>query len=111
MTIFDAVKDRLSIAEVVADYVPLKRAGSYLKGSCPFHYETDASFTVSPDKQIYYCFGCQAGGDVIAFIAKLENMSQGEAVQHLIERYAIQVPQEVQKQSTSMAYDKEKTKS
>jgi len=62
MSIFDKVKSKLTILEVVLEHVQLRRAGTYWKGACPFHQETDASFTVSPDKQIFYCFGCHVGG-------------------------------------------------
>lgn len=96
MSIFDFVKSKLSIIDVVLEYVKVKRAGTYWKGSCPFHSETDASFTVSPDKQIYYCFGCQAGGDLISFIAKIENMNQIEAVHHLLEKYNIVIPPDME---------------
>jgi len=95
MSIFNVVKSKLSILDVVQEYVQLKRAGGYWKGSCPFHQETDASFTVSPDKQIYYCFGCHSGGDLIAFIAKAENLTQIESVHHLVDRYAIDIPDDV----------------
>jgi len=91
------VKNNLPINDVVLEYLQLKPAGSYLKGSCPFHSETDASFTVSPDKQIFYCFGCHASGDVIGFIAKIENLTQREAAQHVIERYGIEIPEHILK--------------
>ncbi|QQR49491.1 DNA primase [bacterium] len=95
MALFNFIKNALPIVDVVGDYVQLKPAGSYWKGSCPFHSETDASFTVSPAKQIFYCFGCQATGDVIAFMARLENISQFEAAKYLIDRHKINVPAEV----------------
>src|SRR5262249_44234639 len=62
------------------------------KGCCPFHSEKSASFTVSPHKDIFYCFGCHAGGDVITFIAKAENTTPFEAAQFLAERYNIELP-------------------
>jgi len=93
MTIFDAVKKQLTIQQVVQDYTKLKRAGIYLKGPCPFHQEATASFTVSPHKEIFYCFGCHAGGDVISFVAKAENCSQLDAAKFLIERYSLTVPE------------------
>ncbi len=95
MNLFDFVKSNLSIVDVVSEYVTLRPAGSYLKGKCPFHSEKDASFTVSPDKQIFYCFGCHAGGDVISFIAKIENLSQMEAATFLIEKYNLDVPTDI----------------
>lgn len=93
--LFDFIKNNINIADLIGSYVRLKPAGRYLKGSCPFHQETDASFTVSPDKQIFYCFGCQAGGDVVAFTAKAESLSQIEAVNYLVEQYNITVPEAI----------------
>lgn len=93
MTLFEFIRSNSSILDVVADYVQLRHAGTYWKGSCPFHAETDASFTISPERQIFYCFGCQASGDVVGFIAKIERLSQLEAAQHLINRYKIAVPE------------------
>ncbi|KKQ11107.1 MAG: primase protein, partial [candidate division TM6 bacterium GW2011_GWF2_36_6] len=84
------------IVDVVSGYVQIHPIGLYLKGSCPFHSEKDASFTVSPDKQIFYCFGCHASGDAIAFIAKIENLNQLQAAKFLVERYRIELPQELQ---------------
>ncbi|MBX9830801.1 DNA primase [Candidatus Babeliales bacterium] len=95
MALFNFIKNSLPIIDVVGDYVQLRPAGSYWKGSCPFHSETDASFTVSPAKQIFYCFGCQATGDVIAFMARLENISQFEAAKYLVDRHKITIPAEV----------------
>lgn len=95
MNIFNIIKSRISIVQVVNDYTTLKRAGTYWKGTCPFHHERTASFTVTPHKEIFYCFGCHAGGDVIAFIARAENCSQIEAARHLAETYQIDLPEEV----------------
>lgn len=95
-TLFDFLKSQLSVTDVVSAYVQLRPAGLYLKGSCPFHSEKDASFTVSPDKQIFYCFGCHASGDAIAFVAKIENLNQLQAAKFLIDRYNIELSQELQ---------------
>jgi|SRR5579872_1366054 len=95
MNIFNFVKQRISILDVVQEYTTLKKAGSYWKGTCPFHSEKTASFTISPHKEIFYCFGCHASGDTIGFIAKIEHCSQLEAVQHIIERYSIEVPEAI----------------
>ena len=97
MDLFAYIKNALPILDVVQDFVQVRPAGHYWKGSCPFHSETDASFTVSPDRQIFYCFGCHASGDVIAFIAKRENLSQIEAAKFIIERYNLSVPPEILK--------------
>ncbi len=103
MSLFNFIKSNLPIIDVISEHVHLKQAGSYWKGPCPFHAETDASFTVSPDKQIFYCFGCHTSGDVIAFIAKIENLSQMEAVHYIIDRYKIVVPQDLLKKVGSSA--------
>lgn len=96
MPLFNYLKNNLSILDVISEYVQLKPAGNYWKGSCPFHFEKDASFTVSPDKQIFYCFGCHAKGDVISFIAKKENLSQVEAAKYIIEKHQLELPAEIQ---------------
>lgn len=95
MSLFNFIKSNLSILEVITDYQQLKPAGAYWKGPCPFHSETDASFTVSPDKGIFYCFGCHTSGDVIGFIAKKENLNQLEAAKYLIDRYKLSVPDDL----------------
>lgn len=95
MNLFSYVKSRLSILDVVSEYTKLKKAGTYWKASCPFHHEKTASFTVSPHKEIFYCFGCHMGGDLITFISKVENCTQLEAAQHLIDRYQLEVPAEI----------------
>jgi DNA primase len=92
MSLFAYIKEHLSIVDVIAESVQLKPAGNYLKGPCPFHTEKDASFTVSPDKGIFYCFGCHVSGDVIGFVARKENLPQIEAAQLLIERYNLVIP-------------------
>ncbi|MGB8367592.1 MAG: CHC2 zinc finger domain-containing protein, partial [Candidatus Babeliales bacterium] len=79
MNIFTYIKQHVSILDVVREYTTLKPAGLYWKGCCPFHNEKTASFTVSPHKEIFYCFGCHVGGDVISFIAKIEQCSQLDA--------------------------------
>ncbi|TET33486.1 DNA primase [Candidatus Dependentiae bacterium] len=95
MNIFSYLKSQLSIQDVVSEYTTLHKAGAYLKSRCPFHHEKTASFTISPDKDIFYCFGCHTGGDVISFIAKVENCSPLEAAQFLAERHSIQLPEDI----------------
>jgi len=92
MSIFTHIKSKVNILDIVTEYTKLKRAGNYWKGHCPFHNEKTASFTVSPDKEIFYCFGCHIGGDAITFIAKAENCSPMEAAQHIAKRYQIPLP-------------------
>lgn len=92
MDIFAFIKSHVSILTVVQEYVALKRAGMYWKGRCPFHNEKTASFTVSPHREIYYCFGCHKGGDAVSFIAELEHQTPIEAAKYLADRYQIEIP-------------------
>lgn len=84
--LIDEVLASTDIIEVVNEYVPLKRRGANYLGLCPFHKEKTPSFTVSPDKQIYKCFGCGQGGTVIQFVSKLENIDFKETLELLAER-------------------------
>lgn len=101
MSLFSYIKQQVPIMDEVGRYLQLKIAGTYYKGPCPFHRETDASFTVSPDKQIFYCFGCHVSGDVIAFIAKVENLTQIEAAQYLIDQHKLTIPEDIARQAAS----------
>jgi DNA primase len=95
MNLFTFIKSHIQILDVIGQYVTLKKAGLYYKGTCPFHSEKTASFTVSAHREIFYCFGCHATGDVIAFIALAEHCSQIEAAQHLVERYGLELPKTI----------------
>ncbi len=108
MSIFTFIKQKLSILDVVSEYVTLKKAGHYYKGCCPFHHEKTASFTVSPHKEICYCFGCHTGGDVIAFISRVENCSQIEAAKLLAEKYQLELPEDVSLGSSQSIDEKKK---
>lgn len=90
----DELAARCDIADVVADYVPLTRKGNNLWGLCPFHGEKTASFSVSPEKQIYHCFGCGKGGGVINFVMEIENLPFPDAVRLLAKRAGLEVPEE-----------------
>jgi DNA primase len=83
------IKDAASIEEVVGQYVKLEQKGRNLLGLCPFHSETKPSFTVAPEKGIFYCFGCGAGGNVISFVMQYHRLSFPEAAQELARRYGI----------------------
>lgn len=89
------IKSRLSIEDLVKDYVQLKRAGRNLKGLCPFHEEKTPSFMVSPDKGIAYCFGCHKGGDIFKFYMEAEHMEFNEALHELADRVGIQIDYKV----------------
>lgn len=85
----DAVLDRTDMAAVIGEYVRLQRSGSTYKGLCPFHQEKTPSFNVVPEKRMFYCFGCQKGGDIIAFLREIEGLSFVEAVERLAEKAGI----------------------
>lgn len=106
MNLFNFIKNSVRILDVINEYTTLKKSGGlYWKSPCPFHQEKTPSFTVSPDKEIFYCFGCNESGDVISFIAKIEKMSQYEAAQYLIEKYNLNVPEQI-KSSFSSSQEK-----
>ena len=94
----DALTERCDIADVVSRYVPLTKKGGNLFGLCPFHNEKTPSFSVSPEKQIYHCFGCGKGGGVVNFIMEIENLSFPEAVRFLADQAGMTVPEEGQDQ-------------
>ena len=95
----DELVARNPIEDVVGQYVSLKRSGSNMFGLCPFHGEKTASFSVSPDKGICYCFGCHKGGGVINFMMEIEGLSYPDAVRSLAKRAGMEVPEDEQYQS------------
>ncbi len=90
--ILNEVRQSNDIVDVISQYVHLKRSGRNYFGLCPFHNEKSPSFSVSPDKQIFHCFGCGVGGNVITFVSKIEGLNFVETVQMLAERANIQLP-------------------
>ncbi|MXY05331.1 MAG: DNA primase, partial [Gammaproteobacteria bacterium] len=101
-TFINELQDRVDIAAVIGSRVTLKKGGKDLQGLCPFHDEKTPSFTVSPAKNMYYCFGCGAGGDAIKFLEEFEGLSFTEAVESLAATVGMEVPRE---QSKSPARD------
>ena len=95
----DELTARNPIEDVVGQYVSLKRSGANMFGLCPFHGEKTASFSVAPDKGIYYCFGCHKGGSVINFQMEIEGLSYPDAVRALAKRVGMEVPEDEQYQS------------
>ena len=87
------LRDRADIVQTVSAYVPLKKNGQNYWGLCPFHNEKTPSFSVSPEKQMYYCFGCKAGGSVIQFVMEMEHLTFSEAVAHLADQLHIPLPE------------------
>ncbi|WP_308784177.1 DNA primase, partial [uncultured Blautia sp.] len=90
--IIEEVRSKNDIVDVVSQYVKLTRKGSSYFGLCPFHNEKTPSFSVTPGKQMYYCFGCGAGGNVFNFIMEYENYTFGEALKHLADRAGVELP-------------------
>lgn len=83
------LKDRLDIIDIISQYVDLKRAGASYKGLCPFHHEKTPSFSVSPERNTFHCFGCHEGGDAISFIMKIENLGYIDAIRFLADKMGI----------------------
>ena len=90
--IVEAIKDRSDIVDLIGTYVSLKRAGSNYNGLCPFHSEKTPSFTVFPDNQSFFCFGCEAGGDAFTFIMRTENLDYKGAIEFLAKRGGVELP-------------------
>jgi len=88
----EEIKSRLDIVELVSEHLTLKKAGRNFVGSCPFHQEKTPSFTVNREKQIFYCFGCGEGGNVITFLMKIANMTFPEALKNLAEKTGVVLP-------------------
>ena len=89
----DDLRSRSDIVQVISGYVGLKKSGRKYWGLCPFHGEKTASFSVDAEQQLYYCFGCKAGGNVFSFIMDMERCSFHEAVELLAERAHVPLPE------------------
>jgi DNA primase len=87
----EEIKNKLDIVEVVQRYIKLKRVGRYYSGLCPFHKETKPSFYVSPEMQIFKCFGCGAGGDVIKFLMQIENLTYSQVLEKIKDEYGLEI--------------------
>ena len=91
MSISQRIKEKIDIVDFISSYVKLTRSGKNYIGLCPFHNDHNPSFTVSPEKQLFYCFGCKEGGDVIKFLMKIEHLSYREALVQLGRRVGIEI--------------------
>lgn len=89
----ELIKERLNLADVIGEYVPLKRLGGHWKGLCPFHQEKTPSFVVSPDKGIWHCFGCGEGGDIFSFVQRVEGLDFRGSLKLLAERAGVELPE------------------
>ena len=89
----EEVRGRIDIVSLIGEYVILKKAGRNYLGLCPFHREKTPSFTVSPDKQMFYCFGCGEGGNVVSFLMQLNHLTFPEAIRHLAGKAGVVIPE------------------
>ena len=97
--IIEQIKESTDIVEIIQEKVNLKRTGSNFTGLCPFHSEKTPSFSVSPSKRIYKCFGCGEGGNVFTFLMKTQNLGFEEAVRVLANRAGIEIEEESQERA------------
>ena len=91
--ILQDIKDRLNIADVISGYIQIKKAGTNFKALCPFHNEKTPSLQISPQKQIWHCFGCGEGGDIFGFVMRYENIEFRDALKILAEKAGVQLPE------------------
>ena len=92
--LIEEVRSRNDIVDLISTHVPLKKKGSSYFGNCPFHNEKTPSFSVSRDKQMYYCFGCGAGGNIFTFLMEYENYTFVEALEYLAQRSGVELPKQ-----------------
>ncbi|MEE1516556.1 MAG: CHC2 zinc finger domain-containing protein, partial [Lachnospiraceae bacterium] len=92
--LIEEIRSRNDIVDVISSYVKLTKKGSTYFGLCPFHNEKSPSFSVTPSKQMYYCFGCGQGGNVFTFVMKYENMTFIDAVKFLADKAGISLPEQ-----------------
>ncbi|MCG2728854.1 MAG: CHC2 zinc finger domain-containing protein, partial [Acetobacterium sp.] len=106
--LIQSVIEANDIVDVASGYMTLKRVGNSFKGKCPFHNEKTASFTVSREKQLYHCFGCGAGGNVITFTMEMEKLPFVDALKFLAARVNIVLPEKQNAQEDHQAYERKK---
>jgi DNA primase len=104
----EEIKNRANIVDLVSEYVTLKKAGRNFVGLCPFHKEKTPSFNVTPDRQMFYCFGCGEGGNVFAFLMKISQMTYPEAIRYLAKKTGVVIPEQIsQKERQEASYQEQ----
>lgn len=88
-----SIKDKIDVKQLIEEYIPVKKAGAYWKANCPFHHEKTPSFMISPEKQIWHCFGCSKGGDIFSFLQEIEGINFPEALKLLADRAGVKLTQ------------------
>ncbi|MDD4894698.1 MAG: DNA primase [Candidatus Omnitrophica bacterium] len=101
--VLEDILSRVDIVEIISGYIPLKRAGRNFRATCPFHHEKTPSFMVSPDRQIYHCFGCQAGGNAFNFLMQYERLEFPEAVEILARKAGVTLPEAHKQDSKTLS--------
>ncbi|MBI4974715.1 MAG: DNA primase [Candidatus Omnitrophica bacterium] len=101
--VIDQIQDRADIVEVISRYIPLKKTGRSYKALCPFHHEKTPSFVVSPDKKIFHCFGCGAGGNVFSFVIRHENLEFPEVIEMLAKKTGVILPRNITRQKEDVS--------
>ena len=101
--VLQQIRDRIDLVELISSYVSLTKAGQNFKGLCPFHSEKSPSFSVSPARQMFYCFGCSVGGDAFTFLMKQEGLDFMEAVRELSQRSGVPLPVRTERSSPSVS--------
>lgn len=87
----DLIKQKIDVADLIGTYIPVKKAGRNFKANCPFHDEKSASFVISPERQIWHCFGCAKGGDIFTFVEEYERVDFSEALKLLADKADIKL--------------------
>jgi len=93
MSDVQSIKDKIDVKQLIEEYIPVKKAGAYWKANCPFHHEKTPSFMISPEKQIWHCFGCSKGGDIFSFLQEIEGINFPEALKLLADRAGVKLTQ------------------
>ena len=107
MSVWEEVKNKLSIEDVISDYVPIKPKGVNFTCNCPFHNEKTPSLIISPEKQIWHCFGCGAGGNIFGFVELIENLTKKEVLQKLATKANVDLKPFQKKIKTHVSYSED----